>query len=124
MAQILIVDDEDLVRMTVRQALETAGHKVLEAADGQEALEILEKHALELVITDIIMPGKEGIETIVELRQRSPELKIIAISGAARAGNLDYLELARKFGANKILAKPFGVEEIRHLVRETLGSVC
>ncbi|NIQ94592.1 MAG: response regulator [Desulfuromonadales bacterium] len=120
MARILIVDDEDLVRTTLRQALETADHEVLEAANGKEALEVLENHGLDLVIADIVMPVKEGVETIVELRQRRPDLKIIAISGGGRTGNLDYLELARKFGADKTLSKPFEIDEIRLLVNETL----
>ena len=122
MACILVVDDEEFVRVTLRQMLEKAGHQVFEAANGVEALCALEKHEANLVITDIIMPEKEGIETIMELRRRKPGLKIIAISGGGRTGNTIYLDLAKSFGATNILAKPFKTGEVQDLVSRTMAQ--
>lgn len=122
MARILVVDDEDLVRTTLRQMLEKDGHEVLEAVNGNEALEVFGKQKADLVITDIVMPEKEGIETIVELRKLEPDLKIVAISGGGRTENFDFLDLAKKFGADNVLAKPFKMDEIRNVVGEILGT--
>ena len=89
MANILVVDDEELVRATLRQMLESADHVVFEAANGKEALRSFENRAVDLVITDIIMPEKEGIETIIDLRKIAPNLRIVAISGGNRARDRD-----------------------------------
>lgn len=107
MARILIVDDEDLVRLTLRQFLERAGHEVFEAGDGNEGLRQIEVCRPELVISDIIMPDREGIETIHKIRQDYPAVKIIAISGGGRIGATDFLEIAARVGADRTLAKPF-----------------
>jgi CheY-like chemotaxis protein len=122
MACILVVDDEEFVRATLRQMLEKTGHQVFEAANGIEALCAFEKHEANLVIIDIIMPEKEGIETIMELRQRKPGLKIIAMSGGGRTGNTQYLHLAKSFGANNILPKPFKMGEVDDLVNRTMAQ--
>ena len=122
MACILVVDDEELVRVTLRQMLEKAGHRVFEATNGIEALGAFEKCEADLVITDIIMPEKEGIETIMELRQRKPGLKIIAMSGGGRTGNTQYLHLAKSFGADNILPKPFKMCEVRDVVSRTMAQ--
>ena len=111
MERVLIVDDEELVRVTVRQILENAGYETSEASDGQQALDDYKESRPDLVITDIIMPNKEGIETIIELRAMDPEAKIIAISGGGRIGANDYLELAKRLGANKVIAKPLNSEK-------------
>ncbi|MFQ5774253.1 MAG: response regulator [Kiloniellaceae bacterium] len=120
MACILVVDDEEPVRTTLRQMLEKAGHQIFEAANGEEAIRVFEDLKIDLVITDIIMPEKEGIETIVGLRQTAPDLKIIAISGGGRTGNMDFLQLAKKFGANGVLAKPFAVQAVLDAVNSVL----
>lgn len=122
MARILVVDDEEIVRVTLRQMLEKAGHQVFEAANGLEALRAFEKREADLVITDIIMPEKEGIETIMELRQRKPDLKIIAMSGGGRTGTMEYLHLAKSLGADNVLPKPFKMGEVRDLVSRTLAQ--
>lgn len=122
MANILVVDDEELFRTTLCQMLEEAGHAVLEAANGEEALRIFDGSAVELVVTDIIMPEMEGIETIKELLQRNPKLEIIAISGGGRANIADYLEFAKKLGANSALSKPFRKEELLKAVNAALGQ--
>ena len=112
MARILVVDDEELARFTIRDILETAGHEVVEAANGNEAIAFQKANPCDLMITDIIMPEKEGVATIIELKRDYPDLKIIAISGGGRTKNLDFLQLADEFGADKILAKPFLEDEL------------
>ncbi len=122
MARILVIDDEELVRFTLKQALEKAGHEVVEAADGNDGIAVCRRSPVDLIITDIIMPEKEGIETIVELRRDDPDVKIIAISGGGRIGTKDYLELAQRFGARQVLRKPFGRQELLDAVQETLDN--
>ena len=120
MANILIIDDEELVRLTLRQMLEDAGHDVAEAADGREGIARYKERPADLVITDIIMPEKEGIETIIELQHHDPAIQIIAMSGGGRLRNLDFLNVAEKFGATRILAKPFEDEEFLEAVEDCL----
>ena len=122
MARILVVDDEELARFTIRDILETAGHEVAEAENGKEAIESQTAGPFDLIITDIIMPEKEGVETIIELKRDYPDLKIIAISGGGRTKNLDFLQLADEFGADKILAKPFSEDELLERVNDCLSG--
>ncbi len=121
MASILIIDDEELVRLTVRQMLEDAGHKVAEAENGLDGIQKLKDFKADIVITDLLMPEMEGLETISELRSSRPELKIIAISGGARFKGVDYLNSAKKLGAQEILPKPFSDEQLQIAVNNTLG---
>jgi CheY-like chemotaxis protein len=107
MADILLVDDEEQLRELLRFVLEDAGHSVREAVDGNEALESYRHHPADVVVTDIVMPNKEGTETILEFRRRYQDIKIIAMSGGGRISPQDYLKLAKTFGANITLAKPF-----------------
>jgi len=100
MARILVVDDEDLVRLTLRQMLEAGGHEVIEAANGKQGVALEAENPVDLVVTDIIMPEQEGIETIVQLRRKNPSLKIIAISGGGRMKNMDFLKIAANVGAD------------------------
>jgi CheY-like chemotaxis protein len=123
---ILLIDDDAMVRVAISRVLETAGFAVAVAEDGRQGLKLL--HSLEprLVITDIIMPEKEGIETIIEMRAIRPDLKIIAISGGARFGNvtpLNFLGVARSLGADDVIAKPFEPEELITKVRQQLDAV-
>jgi len=122
MAHILIIDDEDMVRLTLRKILEQAGHSVTEAADGNLGLEAFKARPPDLVITDIIMPGKEGIETIIEIKRENPDMKIIAISGGGRIGNLDFLAVAGQLGANEVLSKPFQRNDVVTLIDKCLGN--
>ena len=122
MACVLVIDDEPMVRQVVRRLLESAGHKVLEAENGHGGLEYLRRHRPQVVITDIIMPGKEGIETIIEMKQMVPDLRIIAISGGGRTGNLDFLKLARKLGACAALSKPFDNAELLKAVDDAVST--
>jgi CheY-like chemotaxis protein len=122
MAKILIIDDEELVRLTVRQTLELAGHTVMEASNGVDGMDMYTRHQPDVVITDIIMPEKEGIETIKELRRARADLPIIAVSGGGRTGNMNFLEMAARLGATRAIHKPFDVDELPALVDEVLGG--
>lgn len=105
-ARILIIDDDDLVRATLTRTLTAEGHDIVAAADGREGIAQYHKGEFDLVITDILMPEKEGLETIQELRRAGSEVKIIAISGGDRTGNMSYLKMAGALGADGVLAKP------------------
>jgi DNA-binding response OmpR family regulator len=118
MARVLVVDDESGMRQMLRQALERRGHTVDEAVDGREALLRFAQQQPDLVITDLIMPEREGIETIQALRQECPTLPIIAMSGGGRGAPDDYLSMAGQIGADRTFAKPFRLDEILIAVRE------
>lgn len=122
MARILVVDDEELVRLTLRQMLEAGGHEVVEAANGREGVEREAEQAVDLVVTDIIMPEQEGIETIVQLRRKNPKLKIVAISGGGRMKNMDFLKIAANVGADATLTKPFSTQELTEVIDRCLGG--
>jgi DNA-binding response OmpR family regulator len=119
---ILVIDDEQLIRLQIRNALEFEGFTVHEAANGNEGLACIAQSTPDVVITDILMPDKEGIETILELRRTHPKIRIIAISGGGRTGNKDFLRTAKHLGADRTLAKPFGLAELLRLVREVLDD--
>lgn len=121
MVKILVVDDEDLVRFSVRHMLEDEGHQVEEAGDGIDGLAKLEAGPPDLMITDIIMPRKEGLETIAEAKRMRPDLRVIAISGGGPVGQFNYLELAKQFGADEVLAKPFKKDELVAVVNAVLN---
>ncbi len=120
MANILIIDDEYQMRDILRQKLERLGHKVMEAADGKVGIKLQEKTPFDLVITDLIMPEKEGIETIKILRHNYPKLKIIAYSGGGRTAPEGFLEMASILGADRTLEKPFDLKEIIAIIDELL----
>ena len=122
MSRILIIDDEELVRYALRAVLESADHDVIEAENGMKGIELCNAHPVDLVITDIIMPEKEGVETIIELRRAFPDVKIIAISGGGRSGGVSYLKLAQGFGADQIMPKPFGMDEMLSTVQRVLNG--
>ena len=122
MARILLIDDEAAFRQVTRQMLEQAGYEVLEAKDGKDGVSVYRTERPDLVITDLIMPEQEGIETIIELRQEDPEARIIAISGGGRITATDFLSIARKFGARHILAKPFRRDQLLEAIRDSLGE--
>lgn len=121
MAVILVIDDEELIRETIRMKLEQNGHRVLEAANGAEGLKALDE-SVDLVVTDIIMPEQEGIETIRKIRHRNPAVGIIAISGGGRTRNFGFLDFAKKLGANGTLSKPFTGTQLLALVETTLNA--
>jgi CheY-like chemotaxis protein len=120
MANILLVDDEEQLRQMLTIVLEEAGHSVRGAGDGKEALESFQNHPADVVVTDMIMPNKEGTETILELRRSYGDIKIIAMSGGGRNTPQDYLKPAKTFGANITLAKPFTNQEFLDAVTSLL----
>src|SRR3546814_14148651 len=107
MAHVLVIDDNDGLRAVARLALESVGHEVIDAPDGQMGLELLARHAPDVMVTDILMPTKEGLETIREARAGWPTLAIVAMSGGGSMEILDMLRNAIPFGADKALEKPF-----------------
>jgi DNA-binding NtrC family response regulator len=122
MARILVIDDERIIRTIVKHALEEDGHEVIEAGDGEEGIQLYRKNPTDLVVTDIIMPRKEGIETIKELRRNYPDIKIIAMSGGGKISSVDYLKLARQFGAMGTYDKSSNWGELVKMVRELLSA--
>ena len=121
MARILVIDDDDQMRKMLSEALKLQGHEIMSASNGRAGLELYQAHKADVVVTDIIMPEMDGIESILELRQDLPELKIIAISGGSQyVGPMDYLVSAKTLGAQRILTKPFELEELFQVIRELL----
>jgi two-component system response regulator (stage 0 sporulation protein F) len=118
MASILIVDDEDSVRHLLRRILEEDGHHVREASNGQAGLTLYRQAPADLVITDILMPERDGMDVTLELTREFLDAKVIAMTGAT--GDRNFLGVAKLFGARQIIQKPFTVEEVRRLVRYTL----
>jgi CheY-like chemotaxis protein len=121
MRTVLVIDDDDVVRSLLVRALTGARFNVLEAADGQAGLALARTHALDLVVTDLIMPVQEGVETIMTLRRERPRLPVIAISGGATNSRL-YLDIAGKIGARRILPKPFTPRELIQLIEQVLAE--
>ncbi len=122
MARILVVDDEPGVRSLLRRVLEGAGYEVQEASNGEEALERYRPSPADLVIMDLLMPQKQGIETIIELRKEFPAVKVIAISGVPPKGTTDFLALALRAGARQALKKPFETEALLNAVAQELQA--
>lgn len=120
MARILVIDDDELVLATIRAMLETSGHEVTTTADGEEGVVLQRKNPFDLVITDLFMPKKEGLETIIELKWKYPALKIIAISGSKGAEFVSFLSHALKLSADLALAKPFTEDELMKAVNACL----
>jgi DNA-binding response OmpR family regulator len=112
MKSILIIDDNDQLRSVLREMLETAEYVVMDAPNGEIGARLFRQQPADLVITDIFMPEKEGLQTIRELRRDFPDVKIIAISGGGSRGDLAYLPTAMKLGAHRTLVKPFEMDEL------------
>ncbi len=126
MARILIIDDEPNLRSMLRRMLYLAGHQVSEAGNGAEGIDLYERDPPDLIITDILMPEKEGIETIMALHRADPDLPIIAISGGGSSGGTDFrrTKSARreKLGARHTLSKPFRGDQLLGAVSESLSA--
>jgi DNA-binding NtrC family response regulator len=119
---ILIIDDDPDFRETFGEALKRADFDVVLAADGEEALAAMERYAVSLVITDMLMPGMDGIDVIHAIRQRNPGLKVIAVSGGSVSRGTPSLTMASQVGADRALRKPFGARRLVWLVRELLDT--
>jgi len=120
MKRILVVDDDDLFRGMLVKLLTKAGYDVTSAENGRIAEKIQQENPVDLIITDIIMPDKEGLETIIGIRKSYPNTMIIAMSGGGRVGPVPYLETAKSLGAQMAFSKPFKTSEILEAVRELL----
>lgn len=122
MAKILVIDDDVEIRRVIRRELEHHGHEVTEADDGASGVRVYHDCPSDLVITDIIMPEKDGLELMIELRRQYPELKFIAISGGGRHALLDYLPAAERLGATRCVKKPISAVEFVNIVHEVLDG--
>jgi len=111
-ARVLVIDDEVQVRDMLEEMIRSAGHTVIVASDGEEALEAQRTSPCDLVIVDIFMPGKQGLDTIRELRAADPHLKIVALSGGGGFDRFDALESAIEAGASVTMRKPVDWEEL------------
>ena len=121
METILIIDDEAQIRSMVRLILERAGYTVREAQDGIEGIRVFRETPADLIITDLIMPNKDGIGMIIELKKDFPALKIIAMSGGGLNRPEGYLRGAQKLGAACTLSKPLNRNDLLRAVRDTLN---
>ncbi len=122
MHSVLVVEDDVQVRTMLRMMLEDAGYCVREASDGHQAISLHRSCPADLIVTDILMPEKEGLETIMELRTEWPELQIIAITGGGSSDPQSYLELAKKIGAARAFRKPVDQQTLLAAVRELVEA--
>jgi two-component system, chemotaxis family, chemotaxis protein CheY len=122
MTKILVIDDDAIVRTTLGYLLRDAGYEIATAEDGVRGMAMFCSEQPDLVITDIIMPEQEGIQTITEMRRAKPDAKIIAISGGGRIGNTDFLQIALVLGAMDVVPKPFDPDELLLVVSACLAG--
>ena len=118
--KVLVIDDEPAVRYAVTRVLESNGFEVTTAPDGIQGMVQFRSCHPDLVITDLIMPEQEGMQTIKQIRQADAAVKILAISGGGRLVNVDFLQVARRLGADEILPKPFDATELLSTIRQLL----
>jgi DNA-binding NtrC family response regulator len=121
--KVLVIDDDLLVRTALARLLARHGYEVVTAEDGERGFASVAKEAPAVVITDLIMPRQEGIETIHRLKQEHPEIPIIAMSGGGRFCDLDMLPMAKLMGADATIAKPFESDELLSLLQRLCGSL-
>ena len=132
MARILVIDDEQYVRTALQEVLEREGFEVAAASDGRKGLALLEDEGADLVITDVIMPGIDGVATLEQIRTSHPEIPVIVISGGGNVAPMDYepgaistsayLASAARAGASCTLTKPFNRQELMSAVSELLSA--
>jgi DNA-binding response OmpR family regulator len=120
MATVLVIDDDQQIRRMVVRVLARDNHEVIEAGDGQEGLRLFNARRPALVITDILMPEKEGIETIREIRAVAPRVPILAMSGGGTSKTMVFLDSAKALGADAALSKPFRADELIDAVNKLL----
>lgn len=121
MQSILVIDDDKLMCLALAKILISAGYNVVQASDGEEGLKLYRTQDFDLVITDLIMPDKEGIQIIRELRKENNRIRIIAMSAGGRGGATDYLKWARLMGAKQCLSKPIKREDLLEAVQSVLA---
>jgi diguanylate cyclase (GGDEF)-like protein len=120
--KILVIDDDKRIRTTIRKVLETKGYEVLEADNGKIGIDLYKKEPAKIVITDMLMPVADGIESITELKKLSPTQKIIAMSGGGQINGEYYLDMAKKMNVTNILPKPFGKKDLLDAVQKSLQA--
>lgn len=120
MGCILVIDDNSVIRELLRVLLEDAGYTVEEAANGSEGIQIVKEKEVDLMISDVIMPDKGGIEMMIELHQDYPDLKTILITGHVQTDSEAFQNIAKQFGASQIFTKPLDSEAIVKAVKELL----
>jgi len=120
MAHILLIEDEQQVRGLLRETLEQEGHEVVECKDGTEGLRNYKKGLTDLVILDVLLPEKDGFETLRELKQQDPQVNVLAISGGFAPGAANILQIALRLGAREVLAKPFDLKSFQTVVNHLL----
>ncbi|MDF3059506.1 MAG: response regulator [Rariglobus sp.] len=121
MSRILLIEDDISFRTMLCVALRQMGHEVIEASEGSHGVGLYQTGNFDLVITDLIMPGQEGIETITQLIKAYPSVKIIAMSGGGRTTPDSYLKMAKRLGAKEALTKPFSMQELNGAVDRVLA---
>lgn len=122
MPRILVVDDDPISRQVLRAMLEKEGHLISEAEDGAKAVRDYDSGLIDLVITDIFMPEKEGVQTVRELMKENPNVKIIAVSGGSSSANYDSLDWIKMFGVKYTFTKPFDSKAIIAAVDDLLSQ--
>ena len=122
MPRILVIDDDPDVRGSLSKILARAGYDVVEAADGAAGIALQHKEPADVIITDIFMPGLDGLQTIRQLKKEGSPVKVIAVSGGDRTGTVDLKEHARLMGAFQVLAKPFEIRDVLAAVQEALDA--
>jgi two-component system response regulator (stage 0 sporulation protein F) len=120
MATILVIDDEESIRSLLREVLERANHRVLEASGGREGLLLYQKNKVDLVLMDILMPETDGLETTLQLTREYLDAKVIAMTGAQ--GEKNFLDVAKLFGARRVFEKPFDLAKLVQAVNEELAK--
>ena len=121
MPRILIIDDDEQFRTMLQITLKQEGYEVHATGDALKGIRSIEETPFDLVVTDIIMPGKDGIETITELRRQYPRVRIIAMSGGGRINPADYLNMAKMLGAAHTFTKPLAMPDFLAAVRNLIG---
>src|SRR5882724_5310173 len=122
LGSILVVDDDEDVRDLLRDLLEAADYKVTMAEDGGHASKVLAKETFTLVLTELLMPDKDGIQLVGEVRKKYPATPIIVMSGGGRLPNVEYLKMANSFGANAVLEKPFKSDRLLQTIASVLAA--
>ena len=123
MAKILIVDDEPQLRLMLTHMLNQDDHEVIEAENGVHGEQLYRQHSPDLVITDLVMPQKNGIDMLLELKKEFPDMKVLAISGGGGiTGSFDYLPIAKLIGAQQVLKKPFSLQDLRTAVVNAING--
>jgi DNA-binding response OmpR family regulator len=122
MPRILLIEDDTTLRRALRLGLERAGHEIVEAGNGREGIAAFRRTPADVVVTDLIMPEVEGVETIRRLREMGATVPILAISGGGRGSPRDYLHIAQHLGANQVLEKPFEIDALRTAIATLLAA--